>query len=137
MTLEAWVFPTQLTGNWDDVIYKGDDNYYLAADSTSGKPATRSTSAGALFGTGALTTNAWTHLAGTYDGTTLRLYVNGVQVSSRAQTGAIAVSTNPLQIGGDTLYGQYFQGRIDEIRVYNRALSAAQIQSDMNTPITP
>jgi Concanavalin A-like lectin/glucanases superfamily len=38
---------------------------------------------------------------------------------------------------GDSIYGQYFQGKLDEIRVYNRALSAAEIQSDMNTPITP
>jgi hypothetical protein len=137
ITLEAWVNPSLLSGVWRDVIYKGQDNYYLEADSTSGKPATRTTPDGALFGTGSLTINTWSHLAATYDGTTLRLYVNGVQVSSRAQTGAIAVSTNPLQIGGDTFYGQYFLGRIDEIRVYNRALSAAQIQTDMNTPITP
>jgi Concanavalin A-like lectin/glucanases superfamily len=137
MTLEAWVNPSLLTGHWQDVIYKGNDNYYLEADSTSAKPATRCTSGGALFGTGALTTNTWTHLAGTYDGATLRLYVNGVQVSSRAQTGPVATSTNPLQIGGDSIYGQYFQGRIDEVRVYNRALSATEIQSDMNTPITP
>jgi len=137
MTLEAWVNPSLLNGVWRDVIYKGPDNYYLEADSTNAKPATRATSGGALFGTGALTTNTWTHLAGTYDGATLRLHVNGVQVSSRAQTGPIAVSTNPLQIGGDTIYGQYFQGKIDEIRIYNRALSPTQIQSDMNTPITP
>jgi hypothetical protein len=84
-----------------------------------------------------VTTNIWTHLAGTYDGATLRLYVNGVQVSSRSPSGPIAVSTNPLQMGGDSIYGQYFQGRIDEVRVYNRALSATEIQRDMNTPITP
>lgn len=137
MTLEAWVSPSVLNGVWRDVIYKGQDNYYLEADSTNSKPATRATSGGALFGTGALTINTWTHLAGTYDGVTLRLYVNGVQVSSRAQTGPIAVSTNPLQIGGDTFYGQYFQGKIDEVRIYNRALSGPQIQSDMNSPITP
>lgn len=70
-----------------------------------------------------------------YDGATIRLYVNGVQVASRAQTGVIATSTNPLQIGGDSIYGQYFAGRIDEVRVYNRALSVAEIQSDMNTPL--
>ena len=40
-----------------------------------------------------------------------------------------------MQIGGDSIYGQYFQGMIDEVRVYNVALTAAQIQSDMNTPI--
>jgi len=79
----------------------------------------------------------WAHLAATYDGVMMRLYVNGVQVASRAQTGAIATSTNALQIGGDTIYGQYFAGRIDEVRIYNRALSAAQIQSDMNTAVGP
>jgi chitodextrinase len=76
-------------------------------------------------------------LAATYDGATMRLYVNGVQVASRAQTGAIATSTNSLQIGGDTIYGQYFTGRIDEVRIYNRGLSAAEIQNDMNTALSP
>jgi hypothetical protein len=137
MTLEAWVMPSRLTGIWRDVIYKGMDNYYLEAESTSAKPAIKGTLSGPLYGTVALTTKTWTHMAGTYDGATLRLYVNGAQVNSQTQTGPIAVSTNPLQIGGDTFYGQYFQGTIDEIRVYNRALSAAEIQSDMNTPITP
>ena len=41
----------------------------------------------------------------------------------------------PLQIGGDSIYGEYFQGTIDEVRVYNTALTQAQIQADMNTPI--
>ena len=63
------------------------------------------------MGRTALTANTWAHLAATYDGATMRLYVNGVQVASRAQTGAIATSTNPLQIGGDSIYGQYFAGR--------------------------
>ena len=59
------------------------------------------------------------------------------QVASTAHTGAIATSTNPLQIGGDSLYGQYFAGVIDDVRVYNVALTPAQIQSDMNTPAAP
>jgi len=45
------------------------------------------------------------------------------------------VTANPLQIGGDNFWGQFFAGMIDEVRVYNIALSQAQIQSDMNTPI--
>ena len=70
-----------------------------------------------------------------YDRVTLRLYINGVQVSSTRYTGAIATSANPLQIGGDSIYGQYFQGLIDEVRVYNRALTQAEIQTDMNTAV--
>ena len=44
-------------------------------------------------------------------------------------------SSGPLSIGGDTAYGEYFNGRIDEVRVYDRALSTAEIQTDMITPI--
>ena len=87
------------------------------------------------FGATKLATNTWTHLATTYDGATLRLYVNGVQVASKAQTGTLATSANPLQIGGDAIYGQYFAGRIDEVRVYRAALSQAEIQADMATPL--
>ena len=85
----------------------------------------------------ALPANTWSYLTETYDGSTLRLYVNGTQVASTAHTGTIATSTNPLQIGGDSIYGQFFAGLIDEVRVYNRALTAAQIQADQTTSINP
>jgi len=142
MTLEAWVFPTTVNSAWRDVIYKGDDNYYLMAMSTNSSHPVAGAILGGVYaeaiGPNALTANTWAHLATTYDGATVRLYVNGVQVASRAKTGTIATSTNPLQIGGDSIYGQYFAGRIDEARIYNRGLSVAEIQSDMNTPlITP
>jgi hypothetical protein len=137
MTLEAWVYPTNVSAAWRDVIMKGSDEYYLVATSSSGPPAVAGSNlGGALIGSSALPANTWSHLAGTYDGTTLRLYVNGVQVASRAQTGSIATTTNPLQIGGDSSFGQYFQGTIDEFRIYNRALTATEIQNDMNTPVT-
>jgi hypothetical protein len=137
MTLEAWVNPSAVNSNWRDVIYKGNDNYYLEGTSASGgAPAMGGTfSSSPLYGPAALAANTWSHLAATYDGATVRLYVNGVQVASRAQTGNIATSSNPLQIGGDTDYGQYFSGIIDDVRVYNRALSASEIQADMNSPV--
>lgn len=81
--------------------------------------------------------NAWTHLAFTYDGATEKLYVNGVLVASRAQTGAISAANGVLHIGGDSVWGEHFQGLIDEVRIYNRALSAAEIQTDMNAAISP
>ena len=78
---------------------------------------------------------AWTHLALTYDGANLRLYVNGTQVGTRAAAGAIQATANPLWIGGNQPYGEYFRGLIDEARVYNRTLTPADIQTDMNTPL--
>jgi hypothetical protein len=135
MTLEAWVNPSVVNSAWRDVIYKGNDNYYLEATSPNGgRPAAAGT-IGKTYGTTALAPNTWTHLAVTYDGATIRLYVNAGQVSSLTSTATIPTSTNPLQIGGDSIYGQFFQGVIDEVRVYNRALSQTEIQTDMNTAI--
>lgn len=84
-----------------------------------------------VYGPSALPLNTWTHLALTYDGAMLRFYVNGVVVSSSPETFFLTRSTNPLCIGGDPTQGQFFSGIIDELRVYNLALSAAQIESDL------
>jgi fibronectin type 3 domain-containing protein len=140
MTLEAWVNPSTVNGNWRDVIYKANDNFYLEATSTNSSRPDGGLIAGGsyadAFGTAALAANTWSFLTETYDGTTLRLYVNGTQVASTAHTGAITTSTNPLQIGGDSLYGQHFAGMIDNVRIYNTALTAAQIQTDQATAIS-
>jgi hypothetical protein len=139
MTLEAWVNPSTVNSNWRDVLYKGNDNYYLEATSSNASRPDAGMIAGGSYadaiGTSALTANTWSFLTETYDGTTLRLYVNGTQVASTAHTGAITTSTNPLQIGGDSLYGQYFAGLIDNIRVYNTALTPTQIQTDEGIPV--
>jgi hypothetical protein len=140
MTLEAWVDPTAAsTGAWQDVIYKSNENYYLESSSTrAGVPAaggTVGTSDTGPYGTAQLPTNTWTFLAATYNGTNMILYVNGVQVSSLALAGSLATSTNPLQIGGSSLYGQYFQGLISNVRIYNTALGQSSIQTDMNSSI--
>ncbi len=139
MTLEAWVNPAVAPAGWKDVIYKGNDNYYLEASSSGGnRPVGGAIIGGSqsqAFGTAQLATGAWVHLAETYDGSALRFYLNGTQVSSVARTGSILTSTNALNIGSDSIYGQYFNGLIDEVRIYNVALSAAQIQTDMATAI--
>ena len=140
VTLEAWVNPSSALTGWQDVIYKPLDNYFLEASSSNGnKPGTgvllTSSAEPLAYGSAALTASTWTHLAMTYDGTTLKIYVNGALVTSTTQTGTITTSTNALQIGGDTTYGQYFKGMIDEVRVYNIALTQAQIQTDMATAL--
>jgi hypothetical protein len=144
MTLEAWVYPTALGTNWRNVIIKEratGEIYNLYAHTDALKPtvyvvpaATPNSPANAT-GTGPLALNAWSHLAATYDGTTLQLFVNGASVGSRAVSGALLTSTGALRIGGNSLWGEYFQGRLDEVRIYNRALTASELQTDMATPV--
>jgi PKD repeat protein len=137
MTLEAWVQPSATASTWKDVIFKATDIYYLMGFTPQGTPDMGGTFASAnVYGASALPVNTWTHLAATYDGAIMSFYVNGVLASSRAQTGAIAASTGALSIGGDSISsGQFWAGLIDEVRIYNRALSGIEIQDDMNTPV--
>jgi hypothetical protein len=84
----------------------------------------------------------WMHVAATFDGTTMKLYINGELESSLiAPAGCTVIATNsqPLGIGGqsDGLGSRQFMGWMDEVRVYNRALSAAEIlQLASTTTIT-
>jgi hypothetical protein len=141
MTLEAWVKPTSLSG-WTTVILKetsGELVYSLYGASDTARPPSSyvriaGTTTGAV-GSALLPVNGWSHLAATYDGATLRLYVNGLQVGSLAVPGSITVSTGALRFAGNSVWGEYFAGLIDEIRIYNRALSQAEIQSDMSSSV--
>lgn len=77
----------------------------------------------------------WSHAAVTYDGAELKLYVNGDEVSSREISGTIRQTTDPLWLGGNKPYGEHFDGLIDEVRMYDRALSAAELRAEMSAPI--
>ncbi|MGB9561394.1 MAG: LamG domain-containing protein, partial [bacterium] len=66
--------------------------------------------------------SGWNHIALTYNGTTMKLYINGAQANSQSLSGAITTNSNNLIIG------EKFTGRIDEVRIYDRALSAAEIR---------
>ena len=65
----------------------------------------------------------------------VRLYVNGNLVASYAASGTMPISTGALRIGGNKVWSEWFDGLIDEVRVYNRALSQAEVQSDLASPI--
>lgn len=143
MTLEAWVRPADRQG-WSTVIAKerGGNNvgYVLYASAGTDEPpqgsiVTASDDIGARDRK-LLPLNTWSHLVTTYDGAQLRLYVNGSLVSSTAVTGAINTSSNPLRIGGNTVFSdEYFRGLIDEVRIYNRSLNEAEIQYNISTPV--
>src|SRR6266446_2472758 len=143
MTLEAWVYPTVATGNWTTVLLKeappGFNLAYHLQGDPSGHPSsyimTEASGLQGLVGIGTLLLNTWTHLAATYNGAMFFLYVNGTVVASQPVSGNIPPSIGPLRLGGNSIWGEYFAGTIDEVRIYNKALSQTEIQADMRTPV--
>ncbi len=141
MTIEAWVSPSALSA-WRSVVAKEASpvpTYALYASNAASRPTARvaANSDFTTSGPTALPLNTWSHLAMTWNGTTLRLFRNGTQVVSRSVSGPLAVSTGVLRLGGNSLRNEWFAGRIDEVRIYGRPLTAAEITADMNAPITP
>jgi hypothetical protein len=149
MTVEAWVYANDLTGyktavckenGTTTLAYALSPNNNNANGSSSQRPNARvriGSTMTTVTGSTKLSANTWTHIASTYDGSVLRLYINGTLTSSASVTGNITVTTSPLCIGGSTALAQYFAGMVDEVRIYNRALTQSEIQTDMNTPVAP
>jgi hypothetical protein len=141
MTVEAWVYPVGALAGWKSVVRKEGEAYFLAASSTQGNVPAAGGHFGSVsntqnvFAASPLPLNTWTHLAATYDGSVLTLFVNGNQVSNLTVGGPIRNDPLPLRIGNSQYTGEGFPGRIDEVRIYNRALTQSEIQNDMNTSI--
>jgi PKD repeat protein len=142
MALGAWVHPTALSSGRTVLMLQTTDGrsytYSLYANEDINRPSSYVVIGDyqSVVGTQQLPLNQWSHLVATHDKATLWLYVNGLQVAQRLQTGLIPTSDGPLRIGGNSLWGEYFKGRIDEMRIYNCALTSSQIQTDMNTPVS-
>jgi len=84
-----------------------------------------------------MATNTWYHVAGVFDGSTLRIYINGVPVGSAPYTGFHTGSPYPLNVGRDPYdTSRLFDGMIEEVRIWNVARTQAQIQTDMTRTLT-
>ncbi|MEZ6119743.1 MAG: PQQ-dependent sugar dehydrogenase [Pirellulaceae bacterium] len=141
-TLSVWVKPTDLDdGQFGIVGYDSGDGRQFRSPSLwrSGSQIY------AGFGDGenwnsvttksALTANTWNHIAVTFDGTTLSVYANGESVLLTNQfAGRIPVNPGRIDLGRvDT----YWDGGLDDVRVYNRALAAAEVVALLGTADVP
>jgi PKD repeat protein len=143
-TFEAWVFPRTNLREWRTVVNRegaASNDIYLASSTPDRRPAAGGLSGGGgettATGTSSLPTYTWSHLASTNDGDRIRLYVDGIEVASSALNGVLSAYPGPVSIGGNSIWGEYFSGLIDEVRIYNRALSASEVQQDMSAPVEP
>lgn len=130
LSLSAWVSPTAVNtvrplvskGSGAGLAYR----LAVAADNVLEMTLTLNGVATTVRGTSSVTLGGWTHAVGTYDGAALRLYVNGVQQAIVTATGPILDSASPVLLGRDE-GGSTLSGRLDDVRVYDRALTAAEI----------
>jgi glucose/arabinose dehydrogenase len=141
-TIEAWV-RLNAVGRWHGLIAKGNANadsaHNYALEVTNLNRARCILGDGGSFqvldSTVTLAAGTFRHLACTWNGTTLALYVDGALNASTAQTMTPAGNTAPLSLGQFGGNSDQLSGILDEVRIYSRALGAAEIQADMNTPI--
>jgi large repetitive protein len=89
-----------------------------------------------------LPVQTWVHLAGTYDGTTARVYLNGAEVNNGAISGPFAAETNPVVLGGNGngtnfAVSEMIPGQVDDIMLYRRALAADEIARIVGGALLP
>jgi hypothetical protein len=133
ITIAAWINPSW-TGN-NRILQKsteGSDNQYRLLKEGGNNIRFHIPPAPNFEVTGKLPPNGeWTHLAATYDGSMIRVYFNGTVVGQTAFSGKMDVSDGPLFIGSkwsQAPAGDEYNGIMDDVRIYNRALSASELQ---------
>lgn len=149
ISIEAWIkADTWATNVWENVIVSkdgwasGNEGYVLRAGA-NGTLSFNFSGAGTWIeatSTPVMQTGKWYHVAGTYDGSVMRIYINGQQVGSANYTGVIDNGTYDLHIGraAYTIGGtRYFDGVIDEVRMWNTAISQTAIQDYMCKKLDP
>ncbi|MEO8427268.1 MAG: LamG-like jellyroll fold domain-containing protein [Verrucomicrobiota bacterium] len=133
LTLSAWIKPTSTSTSGEIISKENNVNnqYYLRLQ---GGGKIRFTVAGAtLNGTTTLSPNTWNLITGTYDGSSMNLYINGFLDATSPATLSMADNGLNVRLGAR----QYatpvvFHGLIDDVRIYNRALSLAEVQTLLN-----
>ncbi|WP_405918703.1 LamG-like jellyroll fold domain-containing protein [Streptomyces longwoodensis] len=124
-SIEAWVKPSSYDG---PVLGRGGE-YQLSLDITGAVTLTHAGAPAPLTSTETLPTDAYTHVAATFDGTTATLYVNGQAAGSGALP--FTPATGATTLVGKNEAGEHFDGDVDELRIWNRVRSQAELSEDM------
>ena len=134
ITVACWIKVRQLDKSWQAIVAQGDDSWRVHRSSSSNNIAWGTNGLSPKDITGSVNVNdgQWHHVAGVYDGAQKHLYVDGNLDASSNSTGKINNSSYNVNIGENAqATGRYWDGLIDDVRVYNRALTQEEIQPVM------
>jgi len=156
LTIEAWINPATFAGtipqtilakfDWRTDITSGTESSYLLGLTNNGVVFFTLSATGSyltnttLFTTQSAPADQWTFVVATYDGTRMRLYLDGALVAAKDHAGGIYAGTANLGIGGVAIGGGAlswpFSGLLDEVSLYNRVLSPAEILEVYNAQVS-
>jgi hypothetical protein len=144
ITLEAWVKPNRTSGYDQAIVGKWDwlnnRRSYALYILSNGQAYFMLSEAGTLILANDSVTSAttivvgeWWHIVGVSDGTRKRIFINGIEEASNSAPSNLFSSTEPVHVGSPDGETEFFQGIIDEVRLYNRGLT----QEEIRQPLAP
>jgi hypothetical protein len=136
MTIEFWMKSDYNPTQWDAIIAKGDDSWRIALNQDGTLNFAGSNAFGDVSSVSSVIDNSWHHVAVTYNNVEAIIYIDGIQNSAVTGSGTINNSTYPVSIGENLqATGRFYQGNIDEVRIWDVARTAEQIESSKNCEV--
>ena len=141
VTVTAWIKVNQFDKEWQTIVAKGDSAWRVQRHqgtaamefACTGLQVPSGSPYGGLYGNKAVNDAKWHYVAGVYDGEKMYIYIDGVVDVSQPASGAIATNDHPVFIGENAeMTGRFWNGLIDDVRVYNYALSKGRITALYN-----
>lgn len=130
ITVEAWVRVTTFNKDWQAIVTKGDRSWRIARYSNTNQVNFALTPVGNVTSTVSINDGNWHHVAGTYDGATMKIYVDGVLENQLSVTATIANSSYNVAIGENLqATGRSFHGSIDEVRIWGVSRTESEISN--------
>lgn len=141
VTVAAWIKVNRFDKDYQAIVTKGDSAWRIQRNqdtpaiefACSGLNMPDGNPYGGLYGEKSVNDEKWHHVAGVYNGEKMILYVDGVVDVSQPASGAIATNDHPVYIGENVeMTGRFWNGMIDDVRVYSYALSEGQVTALYN-----
>lgn len=139
LSIEAWLRSAAFTSAKQTIVHKNNGStvkYALSLDSLTNKVLFEINTANGLvsaLSNVAISLGTWVHVAATYNGSLMTIYINGHEVGWATQTGNIVSNTANLLVGKGLTSTNFYQGQIDELKIWNTSRTAAQVRAGMHT----